>query len=42
MGVRSITAHAEDGRWSWHLQGDQQPFERVERSFDLVFGLVLD
>ncbi len=19
MGVRSITAHAEDGRWSWHL-----------------------
>ena len=31
MGVRSITAHAEDGRWSWHLYGEQQPFEKVDR-----------
>jgi hypothetical protein len=31
MGVRSIVAHAEDGRWSWHLHGTPQPFERPER-----------
>ena len=31
MGIRSITAHAEDGRWSWHLWGRAQPFERTDR-----------
>lgn len=31
MYVRSITAHAEDGRWSWYVNGEPQPFERVER-----------
>ena len=31
MEVRTIVAHAEDGRWSWHLHGTPQPFERPER-----------
>ena len=31
MYVRSITAHAEDGRWSWRTSGEPQAFEDVER-----------
>ena len=31
MGIRSLAAHCEDGRWSWHEWGTVQPFERLER-----------
>lgn len=31
MGIRSLAAHCEDGRWSWHEWGAAQPFERLER-----------
>lgn len=31
MYVRTISAIAEDGRWSWHVSGIPQPFERRER-----------
>jgi hypothetical protein len=29
--TRSLVAHAEDGRWSWHAQGRPLPFETLER-----------
>ena len=29
--VRTLAAHAEDGRWSWHESGSTQPFEQTER-----------
>jgi hypothetical protein len=28
---RTLAAHAEDGRWSWHAAGEQLSFERSER-----------
>lgn len=31
MYIRTIAAHAEDGRWTWDDLGTVQPFERVER-----------
>ncbi|HET9989480.1 MAG TPA: hypothetical protein VFQ65_13205 [Kofleriaceae bacterium] len=31
MYVRTIAAHAEDGRWSWDTYGSLQPFEQPER-----------
>jgi hypothetical protein len=31
MRVRTIAAHAEDGRWSWNASGPLQPFELPER-----------
>lgn len=31
MAIRSLAAHCEDGRWSWHEWGKVQPFERPER-----------
>ena len=31
MQVRTISAYAADGRWSWHESGEVQPFERVDR-----------
>lgn len=31
MGIRSLAAHCEDGRWSWYEWGAAQPFEHVER-----------
>lgn len=31
MYVRSLAAHCEDGRWTWHASGQLQPFEHVER-----------
>ena len=34
MGVRTITAHSEDGRWTWDLYGQEQSFERVDRYRD--------
>lgn len=29
--VRTLAAHAEDGRWSWHEFGEVQPFEATDR-----------
>lgn len=29
--VRTISAYAQDGRWSWHESGDPQPFEDPDR-----------
>ena len=31
MYVRTIAAHAEDGRWSWRASGPLQAFENAER-----------
>jgi hypothetical protein len=31
MYRRTISANAEDGKWSWRVSGDPLPFERVER-----------
>jgi hypothetical protein len=31
MNVRTLAAHAEDGRWSWVTSGPLQPFENPER-----------
>lgn len=31
MAIRSLAAHCEDGRWSWHEWGKVQQFERPER-----------
>ena len=31
MGVRTIAAHAEDGRWTWHTSGPLQSFEQPAR-----------
>lgn len=31
MYVRTLAAHAEDGQWSWHVSGREQPFERPQR-----------
>jgi hypothetical protein len=31
MHVRTIAAHAEDGRWSWMTNGPVQPFEKPKR-----------
>jgi len=31
MYQRTIAAHAEDGRWSWHESGEPLPFEHPER-----------
>jgi hypothetical protein len=31
MGVRALSAHAEDGRWKWHESGTPQSFEHPER-----------
>jgi hypothetical protein len=31
MHRRTISAYAEDGRWSWETSGEPQPWERVER-----------
>lgn len=30
MGIRDISAHCQDGRWSWHTFGEVQSFERPE------------
>ena len=30
MFIRTISAHAEDGQWSWHENGPVLPFERAE------------
>lgn len=29
--VRTLAAHCEDGRWSWHADGEPQPFEEPSR-----------
>lgn len=29
--IRTLAAHAEDGRWSWHESGEVQPFEVTDR-----------
>ena len=31
MYVRTLAAHAADGRWTWHTSGEVQPFERADR-----------
>jgi len=31
MYKRTLAAHAEDGRWSWHEAGSAQPFEQLDR-----------
>lgn len=31
MYVRTLSAHCQDGRWSWHTSGTVQEFERPER-----------
>lgn len=31
MYRRTIAAHAEDGRWSWHESGESLPFEHPQR-----------
>ena len=31
--VRTVTAYAEDGRWSWYESGEAQPFEATDRYF---------
>ncbi len=31
MGVRSLAAHCENGRWIWHEGGRLQPFEKPNR-----------
>jgi hypothetical protein len=29
--VRTVSAYAQDGRWSWHESGEPQPFEDLDR-----------
>ena len=31
MNIRTLSAHCQDGRWSWHASGAVQNFERPER-----------
>ena len=31
MYIRTLAAHCEDGRWSWHESGEIQPFEEPHR-----------
>jgi hypothetical protein len=31
MYERTLAAHAEDGRWSWHESGAPRPFEQLDR-----------
>lgn len=31
MSIRTLTAHCQDGRWSWYESGDVQPFEQPDR-----------
>lgn len=31
MYLRTLAAHAEDGRWTWDVSGVPQPYERPER-----------
>ena len=31
MSIRTLSAHCQDGRWSWHESGDVQPFEEPTR-----------
>lgn len=31
MYVRTVAAHAEDGRWSWHEGGEPQEYEQTDR-----------
>lgn len=31
MAIRTLAAHCQDGRWSWHESGIVQPFEQPQR-----------